>query len=282
MLKAVLFDLDETLIDRGATMRAAAKDQYCRFFSPDAAVSEADYVAKFIELDAGGKSSKQESLEALRAHFGLEPGWKELLADRDAAAIRHATLRAGAVACLERVKKAGLAMAVVTNGRYPFQYDKAVGAGIAGYFGAFVVSEAEGFEKPDARIFAVALAKLGVAPDEAMFVGDDPERDVRGAQGVGMQAIFVASADFPVCDEADLSVKSLNEVFPRKKDVLEGKTLEAIVTELVEKLGWEALGDQVAINCFLNDPSVASSLKFLRRTPWARAKVESLYRTINS
>ena len=61
------------------------------------------------------------------------------------------------------------------------------------------------------------------------------------------------------------------------KDPLHGLTLEAIVTELVDYFGWEELGQQIAIRCFQSDPSVASSLKFLRKTPWARAKVESLY-----
>jgi len=58
---------------------------------------------------------------------------------------------------------------------------------------------------------------------------------------------------------------------------LHGMTLEAILTELVAFFGWPELGQQVNIRCFTSDPSVASSLKFLRRTPWARAKVESLY-----
>ncbi len=63
----------------------------------------------------------------------------------------------------------------------------------------------------------------------------------------------------------------------RHKDPLHGVTLEAIVTALVEFYGWPELGQQVAVRCFTHDPSVASSLKFLRKTPWARAKVESLY-----
>jgi uncharacterized protein (DUF2132 family) len=58
---------------------------------------------------------------------------------------------------------------------------------------------------------------------------------------------------------------------------LHGITLETILTRLVEKHGWEKLGKQIPIQCFLNDPSIKSSLKFLRRTPWARKKVEDLY-----
>ena len=58
---------------------------------------------------------------------------------------------------------------------------------------------------------------------------------------------------------------------------LHGKTLEAILTELVDQYGWPELSKRIAINCFKNDPSIKSSLVFLRRTPWARQQVETLY-----
>lgn len=67
---------------------------------------------------------------------------------------------------------------------------------------------------------------------------------------------------------------------PQPDNPLHGVTLEAIVNELVAALGWQELGQRIPIRCFNNDPSVASSLKFLRRTPWARAKVEDLYLVI--
>lgn len=62
-----------------------------------------------------------------------------------------------------------------------------------------------------------------------------------------------------------------------KTPSLEGITLEAIVTHLSESMGWEAMATAVPVRCFTHDPSIKSSLKFLRRTPWARAKVEQLY-----
>ena len=58
---------------------------------------------------------------------------------------------------------------------------------------------------------------------------------------------------------------------------LEGITLEAIVTQLSERIGWDAMGSAVPVRCFTHDPSIKSSLTFLRRTPWARKKVEELY-----
>ncbi len=64
---------------------------------------------------------------------------------------------------------------------------------------------------------------------------------------------------------------------PRAKDPLHGITLETIVHRLVEHYGWEQLGEIINVGCFNSDPSVRSSLKFLRKTPWARKKVEDLY-----
>lgn len=61
------------------------------------------------------------------------------------------------------------------------------------------------------------------------------------------------------------------------RDLLHGITLEMILTRLVDYYGWDELGKRINIRCFNNDPSIKSSLKFLRKTPWARKKVEDLY-----
>lgn len=66
-------------------------------------------------------------------------------------------------------------------------------------------------------------------------------------------------------------------------DPLYGKTLQVVLEYLVKEYGWQELGEHIKINCFVSDPSIKSSLTFLRKTPWARAKVEELYlATINS
>jgi uncharacterized protein (DUF2132 family) len=64
---------------------------------------------------------------------------------------------------------------------------------------------------------------------------------------------------------------------PQPNNPLHGKTLEAILTHLIEEYGFDELGQRVPINCFRVDPSLKSSLTFLRKTPWARQKVEELY-----
>ena len=64
---------------------------------------------------------------------------------------------------------------------------------------------------------------------------------------------------------------------PKPRDPLHGVTLERLLSELVEEFGWEELGRRVPVRCFLFDPSIKSSLTFLRKTPWARAKVEEMF-----
>jgi uncharacterized protein (DUF2132 family) len=64
---------------------------------------------------------------------------------------------------------------------------------------------------------------------------------------------------------------------PQPNNPMHGITLEMILNHLVEQYGWDELGNRIPIRCFTNKPSIKSSLKFLRRTPWARTKVENLY-----
>ena len=64
---------------------------------------------------------------------------------------------------------------------------------------------------------------------------------------------------------------------PVPRDPLHGMTLERILNELVDQLGWAELGERIPVRCFNLDPSISSSLRFLRKTPWAREKVEGLY-----
>ncbi len=63
----------------------------------------------------------------------------------------------------------------------------------------------------------------------------------------------------------------------KSNDPMHGVTLEKIIIELVDHYGWEYLGSRIKIGCFNSNPSVKSSLKFLRKTPWARKKAEALY-----
>ncbi|MDD2547645.1 MAG: VF530 family protein [Burkholderiaceae bacterium] len=86
-----------------------------------------------------------------------------------------------------------------------------------------------------------------------------------------------ASTTSPVAPAAPAAEATAPRPAPQARNPLHGVTLEAMVVALSGHFGWERLARHIAIRCFQSDPSVASSLKFLRKTPWAREKVESLY-----
>ena len=89
-----------------------------------------------------------------------------------------------------------------------------------------------------------------------------------------MVALFFS---YPIVFQLNQS-NGMNEMNdPQKNNPLHGKTLESILLFLVDKFGWEQLGAIILINCFTDNPSIQSSLKFLRKTEWARKKVEDLY-----
>jgi uncharacterized protein (DUF2132 family) len=77
--------------------------------------------------------------------------------------------------------------------------------------------------------------------------------------------------------EVMMTINLFNTMEQNQNNIFQGKTLQMVLEFLVERYGWEKLGEMIAVNCFINDPSIPSSLKFLRRTPWARRKVEDLY-----
>ncbi len=83
-------------------------------------------------------------------------------------------------------------------------------------------------------------------------------------------------------DENPEEATAPKKAIDHSKNPLQGITLQQILTELVEDLGWEKLGKYIKIRCFQNDPSIKSSLAFLRKTPWARTKVENLYLTLKA
>ncbi len=92
---------------------------------------------------------------------------------------------------------------------------------------------------------------------------------------VGLVPLFFVLM-YPNFEDKIVIERTIDMVTP--KDPLHGVSLETILTELVEYYGFEELGNKININCFKVDPSIKSSLTFLRRTPWARAKVEKLYK----
>jgi putative hydrolase of the HAD superfamily len=194
VIKAVLFDLDETLLVRKAAIRAFIEDQYKRHAAVLEQIGADRYVTRFLVVEDEGRNPKTLAYPQLADELGLSPAvGADLLADYQAIYPGYAVLSAGATEMLAALRGRGLKTGIITNGNALVQNSKIDKTGLRPLLDTVLVSEAEGLRKPDPAIFALALSRLGVTADEAVFVGDNPSADVDGARKAGLTAIWYHS-----------------------------------------------------------------------------------------
>jgi len=208
MIKAVLFDLDDTLLDREASVVYFIEQQYERLRHLFDIVPRDEYVRRFIELDDHGSVTKDIVYRQIESEFGLDGAWQELLADFKSHFDDYCLNLPGLEQMLDTLQAQNRRLGIITNGPSPFQEQKIEAMGIADYFSVILVSAAEGVRKPDAEIFRRAVTRLDVEPHEAIFVGDNPTADIAGAQAFGMQTIWRRVDHWP-CTSADAVVEDL-------------------------------------------------------------------------
>jgi putative hydrolase of the HAD superfamily len=199
MISAVLFDLDETLLDRTRSLRAFLADQYRRYAGRLGAVSGEIWCGRFIELDARGLVHKSIVYPAILKEFaGDRSAADALLADYREQCCRHARAIPGMLDVLRELRSRGISLALVTNGETEFQQRHIHALGLDHLIDAVLISEAEGLRKPSRALFHRAAERLGVLPAHCLFVGDNPTVDVLGAHAAGMQtAWFGVASDWP-------------------------------------------------------------------------------------
>lgn len=191
MADAVLFDLDETLLDRTTSLRAFLQDQFGRYARELAGVDYGAWETRFLELDARGSVHKSKVYPALLREFGAEPdAAPAMIADYAVNCARHARPFEGMADLLPALRSRAKRLAIVTNGESAFQRAHVDALGLAKWMDAVLVSEEEGLRKPDPEIFQRAAARLGVEPSRCLFVGDNPSVDVLGAASVGMRTVW--------------------------------------------------------------------------------------------
>lgn len=202
-MNAVLFDMDNTILDRTGSLRDFARWQARGMLRPE--VDDADLFAeRFIELDDNGAVWKDRVYASLLAEFSIT-GWTidELVTSYLLCFCGFCKPLPGATDAVKAIKRSGYRTAIVTNGKYPFQARNFGALGLSAWFDAVVVSEAVSIRKPDERIFRAACERLGVHPSDVVFVGDNPVADIQGANGVGMYTIYVPGHFGETCQEAD-------------------------------------------------------------------------------
>lgn len=190
-IDAVLFDLDNTLLDRRASFRKFCEAFLAEHF-PDGDLpgDRERMIAQMTELDRDGYGSKTVLYDSLIANWGLKGvSTRELLECHHASFCRYTTPDPDMDLVLNELS-ARVPRGLVTNGTSAGQNEKIDRLGIRGRFGAILVSGDLGIHKPDARIFHLCCEALGVAPSRAVYVGDHYENDVLGAFNAGLKAIW--------------------------------------------------------------------------------------------
>ena len=192
-IAAVLFDLDNTLVDRRATFQSWAQ----WFVRNELGLTESSKVdqtvAELIHLDRDGYTSRASFFEDVASrHPALKSDIPDLVnAFRQQFAAYLPPLAPGTVSLLDVLDAAGLPWGVVTNGTAQSQRAKMRWSGLESRASCVVISEEVALRKPDPAIFALAAERLGVETSRTLFVGDPADIDVIGAAGVGMQTAWL-------------------------------------------------------------------------------------------
>ncbi|MGG0670731.1 HAD family hydrolase [Lederbergia citrisecunda] len=212
MIKAAIFDLDGTLLNRDESVKLFIDKQYDRLHKFVGHIPRERFAARFIDLDNRGYVWKDKVYQQLVDEFEINGiTWEELLQDYIGEFKNNCVPFANLIEMLETLKRKNLKLGMITNGRGQFQMDNIVALGIENYFDAILVSEREGIQKPDPQIFERALERLNVSPNVSIFVGDHPVNDVEAAKSVGMIGVWkkdfqwsAVDADFIIDDLAEL------------------------------------------------------------------------------
>lgn len=192
MIAAVLFDLDDTLLDRTASLRSFLEDQYKRYADRMGSVSLRQWQERFLVLDQQGYVSKAVVYPQILKEFGGDLSFTELLlADYSERCCEHARGFPHMRETLTQLRSDGLPIGIITNGWTLFQTQHINALGLTDLVDACFISEAEQLRKPDARLFARAAECLGISLQDCLFVGDNPVADILGAHGAGMQTAWI-------------------------------------------------------------------------------------------
>lgn len=211
-MKSVLFDLDQTLLDRDASLNKFVMWQAAGMLSSQIADREG-FRQRFIELDNNGRVWKDEVYRTLIAEFAIA-GWsvEELTTSYELCFSGFCQPKQGVVEAVRKLARQGFKLGLVSNGRSPFQERNFNSLGIANLFDSVIVSAAVGLRKPDKAIFELAARSLGVELSQTVFVGDNPIADIQGARDAGMYGIYLAQSSGDRCDSADAVCRNFAEL----------------------------------------------------------------------
>lgn len=212
--RAVLFDLDDTLIRRA--IRRFVADQYARYATALAPASAEQFESLFLAIEDDGRVDKAVIYPTLVETLCITGITAEaLLADYRAVYPSFTTPRPGALETVRVLRANGLKTGIITNGGV-MQNAKIDAIGIRPLLDCVLVSELVGLKKPDPAIFRGAAEELGVAVTDCIFIGDNPTLDIAGALSAGFGAIWLrASTPWPAAlPPAPVAITAIPDCLP--------------------------------------------------------------------
>jgi putative hydrolase of the HAD superfamily len=212
-IRAVVFDLDDTLLDRRRSFEQFARAQWERFSHVLQGVHPDEYVRTLIRVDGAGYGPRNELFTGLLTQLDLPSTLSDtLLTDYRASFPGVCLLFPDVLETLTALRASGRSLGLITNGSVRMQSAKLKCLFPPSTFDAVLISQAEGVHKPDPEIFRRALARLQAEPARSVFVGDHPEVDIGGARAAGMRAVWRRDPTDSREVDADAAIEEVGEL----------------------------------------------------------------------
>ena len=205
MRNILLFDLDQTILNRNASLICFISWQV-NFFQLVPQELKDTFIKKFVELDNNGNVWKDIVYSQLIKDFDIKNFTVDELLESYITDFNKFSIGFDNVQkVISDLYQKGYKIGLVSNGKTPFQEHNFYALGLTQYFSTIIVSEAIGSRKPDKEIFAYACNQLNCSPSDCIFIGDNPKADIEGAKNVGMKTIFFNPNQIlkpPITDES--------------------------------------------------------------------------------
>ena len=212
-IKAVIFDLDQTLLDRTTSLKLFLNWQV-NFLQLLPQHLKQRFIQRFIELDANGSVWKDLVYRQLIEEFNISKYSEQHLLEMYIYDFnKFCTAFNGVEATIEKLYKNGFKLGLISNGKTPFQEHNFQALGLSEYFSSVIVSEAVGLRKPNPEIFQLACQQLSVEPEQCLFIGDNEVADIQGALSVGMQTFLIDFEKKITTTSAHYYATTFNELF---------------------------------------------------------------------
>jgi putative hydrolase of the HAD superfamily len=205
---AILFDLDDTLVNRAAGLAKYAQHLHAEFRADLNPCSWGELHKAVLAADDFGSMDQAEALAASRL-WRTAPRARVLYEHWDANFGSMATPFPGCLELLTDLHRASVRLGLITNGESAMQRSKIAAIEVETLMEAIVISAEVGFRKPDPRIFALAVSWLGCTPSDVWFVGDRLDQDIRGAAAAGLTPVWVNNGAFNSADVRCIHIESV-------------------------------------------------------------------------